>query len=133
MSLKTMGGGGNWEFEYYANNRSNSYVKNGTLFLRPTLTSDRLGEDAVSGATATTFDLWGSAPADTCTSNAFYGCSRSSGANAVLNPIQSARVRTVNSFSFKYGKLEIEAKLPKGDWIWPAMWLLPTEQVFFYS
>jgi beta-glucanase (GH16 family) len=34
-------------------------------------------------------------------------------------------VRTVESFNFRYGTLEIEAKLPKGDWIWPAIWLLP--------
>jgi len=47
-----------------------------------------------------------------------------------LNPIQSARVRSVNSFSFKYGKVEIKAKLPKGDWIWPAIWLLPKHNAY---
>ena len=25
----------NWEFEYYINNRTNSYVRNGTLFIKP--------------------------------------------------------------------------------------------------
>jgi len=29
----TMGGGGNWEFEYYTNNRTNSFVKEGVLHL----------------------------------------------------------------------------------------------------
>jgi len=37
----------------------------------------------------------------------------------------SARLRTVNSFSFKYGRVEVTAKMPKGDWIWPAIWFLP--------
>ena len=37
----------------------------------------------------------------------------------------STRIRSVNSFSFKYGTIEFEAKMPKGDWIWPAVWLLP--------
>ena len=60
--------------------------------------------------------------------NQWYGCQRTSagrrGGN-VFNPIQSARLRTVNSFSFKYGVVEIRAKMPRGDWIWPAIWLLP--------
>lgn len=126
----TMGGGGNWEFEYYANNRSNSFVENGTLFMQPTLTADRLGAEQVSGAIPTTLELWGSQPADSCTGNAFYGCSRASGGGNVINPIQSARLRTANTFSFKYGRLEVEAKLPRGDWIWPAIWLLPEDQAY---
>jgi beta-glucanase (GH16 family) len=40
----------------------------------------------------------------------------------------SARLRTVNSFSFTYGRVEVKAQIPKGDWIWPAIWLLPTDQ-----
>jgi beta-glucanase (GH16 family) len=125
-----MGGGGNWEFEYYGNNRSNSYVDNGTLYLKPTLTSDRLGTGAVDGSIPTTLELWGGTPADQCTSNAFYGCSRSSGGGNVINPVQSARLRTANTFSFKYGRLEVSARLPKGDWIWPAIWLLPEHQAY---
>ena len=34
----TAGGGGNWEFEYYTNNHSNSFVdQNQTLNIKPTL------------------------------------------------------------------------------------------------
>ena len=29
----TMGGGGNWEFEMYTNNRTNSFVKDGLLYI----------------------------------------------------------------------------------------------------
>ena len=29
------------------------------------------------------------------------------------------------SFAFRYGKVEVRAKLPIGDWLWPAIWLLP--------
>jgi len=124
----TMGGGGNWEFEYYTNNRTNSFVKNGTLFLQPTLTEDTFGVDTLrTGA----MDIWGSTPADRCTSNAFYGCERNAAASGnVLNPVQSARIRTAESFSFLYGTIEIEAKLPKGDWIWPAIWLLPEQNAY---
>lgn len=52
--------------------------------------------------------------------NAFYGCERISGNGHIINPIQSARIRTVKSFAFKYGRLEFRAKLPRGDWLWPV-------------
>jgi len=125
----TMSGGGNWEFEYYANNRSNSFVKDSILYLRPTLTADTIGaQNVVNGYD---FNLWGSQPADVCTSNAFYGCERQSGAGGnYINPVQSARIRTAESFSFQYGRVEINAKLPKGDWMWPAMWMLPKHQAY---
>jgi len=121
----TLGGGGNWEFEYYSNNRTNSFVRDGILYIKPTLTADTIGEANVIG-NSYTLDVWGSTPADMCTGNAFYGCSRTSqGGGNYLNPIQSARIRTVDSFAFKYGRIEVVAKLPLGDWLWPAIWMLP--------
>jgi len=42
----------------------------------------------------------------------------------------SARIRTVNSFAFTYGKVEVRAKLPSGDWLWPAIWLLPQRNAY---
>jgi len=42
-----MGGGGNWEFEMYTNNRTNSYTKDGILHLQPTLLEDNIGENAL--------------------------------------------------------------------------------------
>ncbi len=124
----TLSGGGNWEFEYYANNRSNSFVKDGVLYLKPTLTADTMGEAAMLNGGD--MDLWGGSPADACTSNAFYGCERTSNGANIINPIQSARLRTAETFSFKYGKIEVNASLPRGDWIWPAIWLLPTNQEY---
>lgn len=41
----------------------------------------------------------------------------------IINPIQSARMRTINSFSFTYGTVEIRAKMSRGDWIWPCIFL----------
>jgi len=119
----TMGGGGNWEFQIYRNNRTNSFTKDGVLYIQPTLTSEAIGlQTMLTGS----FNQWGSTPADTCTSNAFYGCERNAAASGnYLNPIMSARLRTARKFSFKYGRVEVTAQLPKGDWIWPAIWLLP--------
>jgi beta-glucanase (GH16 family) len=36
----------------------------------------------------------------------------------------SARMLTKDKFSFKYGKVEISAKLPAGGGTWPALWML---------
>jgi hypothetical protein len=40
--------------------------------------------------------------------------------NEIINPAQSARMVTSDSFSFTYGTIEVRAKMPKGDWIWPG-------------
>ena len=69
----------------------------------------------------------------------------------IIQPIQSARIHTKNSFSFTYGRVEVRARMPKGDWIWPgtfcatlcsfllpliclifkkAVWLSPTDSVY---
>ena len=74
--------------------------------------------------------MWGGSPADLCTSNQFWGCARTGNSSNYINPIMSARVRTAESFSFTYGRVEVRAQLPKGDWIWPAIWMLPTDQVY---
>ncbi len=36
----------------------------------------------------------------------------------------SARILTLNKFSFKYGKIEIRAKMPSGSGTWPAIWAM---------
>lgn len=36
----------------------------------------------------------------------------------------SARMNTHNHFDFKYGRVDIKAKLPTGQGIWPALWML---------
>jgi beta-glucanase (GH16 family) len=49
------------------------------------------------------------------------GCERMSGPVAggnYINPIQSARLRTIDSATIRYGKVEVRARLPKGDWLW---------------
>lgn len=36
----------------------------------------------------------------------------------------STRMKTQGKFSFKYGRVDIRAFLPKGQGIWPALWML---------
>jgi beta-glucanase (GH16 family) len=39
----------------------------------------------------------------------------------------SARILSKNKFDFKYGKVEISAKLPSGVGTWPALWMLGSD------
>ncbi|XP_019621231.1 PREDICTED: beta-1,3-glucan-binding protein-like [Branchiostoma belcheri] len=215
----TAGGGGNEEFQLYLNHPENLYVRDGTLFLKPTLSAGRYGEkflvDGVinlrenmlylgcyhdggsldsrdlSGDRMTSADLtprlcldhcsaggytyaglqygtecfcgdsfgqFGAAPESECTTpcagdagqvcgngwkNSIYtsaggrctlenwnGCYMAGSPSQHLPPVLSARITTARSFSFRYGKVEVQAKMPTGDWIWPAIWLLPQAWVY---
>jgi hypothetical protein len=79
--------------------------------------SDETGEDFLSSGV---LNIDGGSPAEECTNPQFYGCERTGTPENYLNPIKSARLRTVYSFAFKYGKVEVRAKLPAGDWLWPG-------------
>ena len=52
-----------------------------------------------------------------CTVSSNYGCHRE-GKYGLLPPIMSGRIKSKTSI--RYGKVEIIAKLPRGDWIWPG-------------
>lgn len=42
----------------------------------------------------------------------------------------SARLVTKNKVDFKYGRVDVRAKIPKGQGLWPAIWMLPTDTVY---
>ena len=42
----------------------------------------------------------------------------------------SARLRTKNKGNFKYGRIEASLQLPFGQGLWPAFWMLPTDEVY---
>lgn len=99
----TLAGGGNWEFQIYDNNRTTTFVQDGILNIKPVLTEDKIGQQAVRAGY--TYELWGGSPADECTGNFFYGCSRTSDGNHYINPVMSGKLTTVNSFTFTYGRV----------------------------
>jgi len=42
----------------------------------------------------------------------------------------SARINTRDRFAFRYGRIEARMKLPGGQGLWPAFWLLPQDSVY---
>lgn len=45
-------------------------------------------------------------------------------------PYSSARIRTRKRGDWQYGRFEVRAKMPKGQGIWPAVWMLPTDSEY---
>ena len=45
------------------------------------------------------------------------GCYREGGE---IPPMASGRIYSSEKFSMRYGRAEIRAKMPVGDWLWPG-------------
>ncbi|XP_048253252.1 beta-1,3-glucan-binding protein-like isoform X2 [Haliotis rufescens] len=115
-------GGGNWEFQVYTPDKENTYIRNGVLYMKPTLTADKFGNDFLYHGVLDVQKQWG-----TCTDSRWYGCKRDA-KDALIPPILSSKL--ISLVDFKYGRVEIVAKMPEGDWIWPAIWLMPKSFVY---
>lgn len=50
--------------------------------------------------------------------------------NFMAKEFTSARLKTKYKGDWKYGRMEIKAKLPGGKGSWPAIWMLPTDQMY---
>lgn len=45
-------------------------------------------------------------------------------------PYSSGKINTKDHFTLKYGRVDMRAKLPTGNGIWPAFWMLPQDSVY---
>lgn len=104
-----------------------SFVENNVLYIVPTLTSDQLTMDQITGNTNFTLDL---IKDGTCSNKVKKDCvvKTNKATQTIVNPVRSARLRT--SVNIKYGKVEVVARMPTGDWIWPAIWMYPKDNVY---
>lgn len=119
----TLAGGGNNELQWYTTDAENTFLQDGILYLKPTFTADVMGENKmISGGV---IDL-----GSNCTRSEFAGCRRESNGRDIINPIRSGHLSTLKSHSIKYGRVEVSAKSPAGQWLWPAIWMLPRDQVY---
>jgi len=42
----------------------------------------------------------------------------------------SSRITTAKSAAWKYGRIDFNAKLPGGKYLWPALWMMPRDSVY---
>ncbi|KAF5298988.1 hypothetical protein FQA39_LY11620 [Lamprigera yunnana] len=113
-----------YEFVIYKNEQENLLVENQILHIRPMLTEKKYGLEFVYNSTGLDLGV-------ECTGILqSTDCVQSSRAWQILPPTISARISTVDSFSFVYGTIEIKAKLPKGDWVYPEISLIPKSNYY---
>ncbi|KAH8371084.1 hypothetical protein KR093_006167, partial [Drosophila rubida] len=94
-------------------------VRDGQLIIEPTLWSSYRPDLPITHAE---LDL-----SDRCTGthNRQKECVLVTSGPIILPPVVAPRLSTKESFQFKYGRVEIRAKLPKGDWLIPLLLLEP--------
>lgn len=106
-------------------NDENVYIEDGHLVIKPTL------QDAVLMTSNNTVNL---TALGTCTSasGVWSDCwiSTNTTNSSVINPVKSGRISTKKGKSIKYGKVEVTAKMSAGDWLWPAIWMMPVKNTY---
>lgn len=112
----------NGDFAEATDSEENVFIKDGFLQIQPTLQDEKLiNENSVidltkQGCTGTS---WKDCHAVTNTTN-----------STIVPPTRSARLITKGGVSIQYGRVEVEAQLPDGDWLWPAIWMMPVEDTY---
>lgn len=118
-----VGGFGNGQFEQTTVTHENVYIADGILTIKPTLQDENLiTQNSVINLTKMgicSSDVWNSCVAVTNTTN-----------GTIVPPAKSGRISTKKGAKIKYGRIEVVAKLPKGDWLWPAIWMLPEKETY---
>lgn len=110
-------------------NSNFAQTNDGKLYIVPTLTSDQLGVSAITNGYQLNLTQTGKCTASDL-SDANCVAISDSASGTVLPPVQSARLTTKGTRSIKYGRVEVRAKMSKGDWTWPSVWMLPRDNVY---
>lgn len=97
-----------------------NFVLDGKLYIKPMLTTDH---PSFTEQTMSTGKMDLSALYNKCHMTWSRGGCVREGKDGFLPPVMSGRLHSVAAL--KYGVLEVRAKLPLGDWLWPAIWLRP--------
>lgn len=122
-----VGGFGNGVFDWTTDSKRNAYVEDGRLYIVPTLTEDVYSDAEINNGYTVNLTRAG-----TCTGSTKSACEVTSNSTTgtILPPVQSARLTTRFSRSIKYGRVEVRAKMPRGDWLWPAIWMMPVHNTY---
>jgi beta-glucanase (GH16 family) len=126
-------GFGNGAFDWTTTDEKNSYVDAEGLHIVPTLTNETTSITPDQMWANYTLNIGNQQGGDgTCTSSSNSSCFIRSNPEkgAMIPPVRSARLTTKGKKSIRYGQVEVVAKMPKGDWLWPAIWMMPEESVY---
>ncbi|AEO61198.1 glycoside hydrolase family 16 protein [Thermothelomyces thermophilus ATCC 42464] len=125
MKEVQVNGFGNGEFEQTTGGDENVFIENGNLIIRATPRDDALMQQNYK------IDLLKDG---TCTStnpaNCIAATNITTGNSSIVPPVLSGRINTRRGASIKYGRVEVTAKLPAGDWLWPAIWMMPVDSKY---
>jgi beta-glucanase (GH16 family) len=108
-------------FEWTTNDPKNAFTDSEGLHIVPTRTVDTTAITDAQILDGYTLNL---TTQGICTSSNMDDCSIYSNktSGTIINPVRSARITTQGKKTIKYGRVEVVAKMPKGDWLWPAIW-----------
>ncbi|KAI0129116.1 putative gram-negative bacteria binding protein [Xylariales sp. AK1849] len=126
-------GFGTGSFDWTTTDQRNAYADASGLHIVPTFTTDDTNITTDQLFDAYTLNLTTDGRSDgVCTSSIVTDCSITSNftKGTMINPIRSARLSTKDKVYLAYGKIEVTAKLPKGDWLWPAIWMMPQDSYY---
>lgn len=123
------GGFGTGAFDWTTDDPKNAYTDAEGLHIVPTLTTESTDITPEQLYDGYVLNL---TTAKTCTSPDYTMCSIRSNKTTgdIINPVRSARLSTKGKRSIQYGKVEVVAKMPKGDWLWPAIWMMPQDDIY---
>jgi beta-glucanase (GH16 family) len=126
------GGYGNGEFDWTTDDPKNSFVDAEGLHIVPTLTTESTSITAEQIVNGYTLNITKADGDGSCTSTDYKSCGirSNSTTGAIIPPVRSARMTTKGKKSIKYGRVEVVAKTAKGDWLWPAIWMMPEDNVY---
>ncbi|XP_055693362.1 beta-1,3-glucan-binding protein-like [Lutzomyia longipalpis] len=116
------------EFCSYQDRPENSYVRDGVLYIVPTLQTNVPGFNE-SAIRIGKIDFGHKCTPSTIVNNDIE-CVRQGGGRQIIPPVVSAQLTSKNHFRFRYGKIVVRAKLPKGDWLFPEIWLKSSQNVY---
>jgi beta-glucanase (GH16 family) len=118
--MVTLDGFGTGSFDWTTTDPLNSYVDGAGLHIVPTLTNETtsITNDQLYSGYTLNLTQDGSCT-DTSKSACVVVADPKTG--KMVPPIRSARLTTKGTKTLKYGRVEVVAKLPQGDWLWPAI------------
>ncbi|KAI9898346.1 hypothetical protein N3K66_006706 [Trichothecium roseum] len=122
-------GTGAFDWTTPASSPENAYVDAAGLHIVPTLTNETTSLTNAQLYANHTVDLGGDCTAADRNSSACVVTSDPD-AGVMIPPVRSARLSTRGAKGIRYGRVEVVAKMPRGDWIWPAIWMMPEDSVY---